>query len=138
MPLIEAVELTPADLLAVIEQADEGDRFIDLSLLCWRTGENWYWIDQTEELVTCDRFGEGSPRNPVVRLTRYSRDMQAAFDLLPDGFSFEIIGAKPDGTDAAVLLWKEGLPAGNRVISGQGRTVALAMCSASVRVSLPE
>src|SRR5690348_18397868 len=95
MPLIEAVVLTPADLLTVIEHAEQGDRYIDLSLLCWRTGENWYWVDQSEELATCDRFGEGSPRNPVVRLTQYSRDMQAAFELLPEGYSFEIIGAKP-------------------------------------------
>ena len=43
--------------------------------------------------------------------------MQAAFDLFPDGYSFEIIGAKPDGNDAAVLLWKEEMPAGEAVVS---------------------
>src|SRR5690348_6336329 len=97
MPSIEAVELTTTDLLTVIEQAEHGDQYIDLSLLCWRTHERWYWIDQVEELVTWDRFGEGSPRNPVLRVPPYSRDMRTAFELLPAGYSFEIIGAKPDG-----------------------------------------
>ncbi|HEU0148547.1 MAG TPA: hypothetical protein VFR21_16950, partial [Bradyrhizobium sp.] len=83
-------------------------------------------------------FGEGSPRNPVIRLTRYSRDMQAAFELLPDGYSFEIIGAKPDGNGATVLLWQEDRPARDPVISGQGRTTALAMCAAAIQVAVVE
>jgi hypothetical protein len=66
MPSIEAVELTTADLLTIIQQAEHGDQYIDLSLLCWRTDEHWHWIDQIEELVTCDRFGEASSR-PATR-----------------------------------------------------------------------
>jgi hypothetical protein len=91
------------DLLKDLEGAAEGSPELDLALWCAVSGAAWRWLDEDREIITCDRYGPGAAGNPIVSLDAFTRNAEAALQLIPDGWRARMDYSQ---TAAAVLIYE--------------------------------
>lgn len=79
-----------SSLIARLEQAESGSRELDLEI--WNAVSKdapWRFWREENETITCDRYGPDAVGNPILSLDQFSRSLDAAITLVPDGFSIQ-------------------------------------------------
>lgn len=122
----------PTNLLAKLEDATEDDCTHILDLEIWNavSPDAWYWRDEDREIITCDRYGPGAAGNPVCSLDRFSRSVDAALSLMPEGLFWRVTNFDEHAEGAFAEIVNADRPGANR---GAAATPALALCIAALR-----
>lgn len=89
-------------LIADLEKAVEGSAHLDLAIWRAKSGEDWHWVSKVQETITVDRYGPGAVGNPVCSLNRFTRSMDDARILVPDGYDWGVQWSRLHGLETWV------------------------------------
>ncbi len=120
-----------SSLIERLERATEGSHELDLDVWNAVSKEHWIFIDEDRETITTHRYGPKAVGNPVCSLDQFTRSLDSAMTLVPEGwFCFSgphspnggVYESGPYRFDCLVGKW-----------DGHAPTIALALVIASLR-----
>ena len=100
------------DLIAELEAAPEGSEVLDVAI--------------------CKAICHYGPDDPLWHVLPYSRSLDAALTLVPEGWNFEGSFTDPDN-DYVIEGWNGKFAPGGIDVQGSAHTAVLALCIAALR-----
>lgn len=89
-----------------------------------RFDDGWYTV----------RADKGSDDDYPEKLPRYTKSIDAALTLVPEGYTVETHFSVPQDSENTVMLWKHhALPKDGLDVRGKGKSPAIALCVAALR-----